>query len=186
MRNRIVIIVWSIFLIAPETSATMLLGTWETTFELREQMVGGFIILYAGPDYSEFQFATGTSSFDPLQAQAITITEGNGNWTGFAHKITTDSPSVLSMQWNWGGVPNNFCCVGSPQIQGVVEPFGAIVGMTLERIDLTWTPTSQPISGNNGLATGRFEAYGVVPEPSTALLVGLGLLAMGVRARRRA
>jgi hypothetical protein len=40
-----------------------------------------------------------------------------------------------------------------------------------------------PTGGNSKWAVGRFEAFGTVPEPNTALLMGLGLVELGVRRR---
>lgn len=102
--RQIIILVPLLVLAQREANATVLLGTWEAEFELREQMVGAFLILYAGPDYTQFQFSTGINAFDPLQALTTTSLEGNGNWSHFAEKIHR-TVRVFCLCSSYGALP---------------------------------------------------------------------------------
>jgi hypothetical protein len=107
-------------------------------------------------------------------SQTITSIDLSGN-------VTSTGAGTNSCTDLGGGFGGIVCAIFAPTVAGWPPP-GATSSAILDTFaqTLVVTDTSDP---NAGTVT-QYYSYTVVPEPGTALLMGLGLFGLGLRERR--
>ena len=123
--------------------------------------------------FLDLNFSTGTT----LNAASLSFVQG----AGFAQLAT----GTFKLQYSTIG-SSSFLDIGTYSISGTRQQYYYDFGSTLSNVDVLRFWADETSYSSLGPGVSEFEAFNVVPEPSTALLSVLGIGLVLLRPRRHA